>query len=65
MAPKRREVTRCPVCGGSMPKRVNAEWDEIWLCTACPMVLFAYHDTRSLRRVAVEVGDSAADLLRP
>lgn len=44
------EPLDCPVCGTpkGLEKRVNAERNEIWICTTCPAVLFTYYDASQL-----------------
>lgn len=48
----------CPVCGGTatLKKRVNEEHDEIWICTECPAVLFAFWQSAQIRRLSKVLG---------
>jgi len=52
------EPLDCPVCATpkGLEKRVNDAFDEIWVCTTCPAVLFTFHDAPQLDRVADVLG---------
>ncbi len=51
----------CPLCGTSrgLRKQVNAELDEIWVCVACPAVLFTYHTPAQLDTLAAQLDPGA------
>lgn len=51
------EALDCPVCQTpqALEKRVNDPWNEIWVCTTCPAVLFAFHEAAQLTRLAQEL----------
>jgi len=58
VSPEAGEPLDCPVCGTpkALEKRVNDTWDEIWVCTTCPAVLFTFHDAPQIARVADVLG---------
>lgn len=51
----------CSLCGTAraMEKRVNADLDEIWVCSECPAVLFVYSDPAQLRTLATVLNSPA------
>ena len=51
----------CPICGGvnALQKPVNAEHDEIGVCTICPAVVFTYWSSSNLHRLHEALGETA------